>query len=124
MDKMGWLIEKNTGYILFVPLFSYFLLNEELYRHHILALIIGFIGAFIVNFIRFYLDFSKADEYPYHLLNALFSSLFSFALVLIKYVMSNYLILSPYIFLFYDGIFSFTFLYLLYYRFFIILYMH
>ena len=105
MDKMGWLIEKNTGYILFVPLFSYFLLNEELYRHHILALIIGFIGAFVVNFIRFYLDFSKADEYPYHLLNALFSSLFSFALVLIKYVMSNYLILSPYIFLFYDGIF-------------------
>ena len=105
IGKMGWLIEKKTGYILFVPLFSYFILNKELYRHHILALIIGFIGAFIVNFIRFNLDFSKEEEYYYHLLNAFFSSLFSLALVLIKYVMSHYLILSPYVFLFYDGIF-------------------
>ena len=105
IGKMGWLIEKKTGYILFVPLFSYFILNKELYRHHVLALIIGLIGAFIVNFIRFILDFSKEEEYYYHLLNAFFSSLFSLALVLIKYVISNYLILSPYVFLFYDGIF-------------------
>ena len=105
IGKMGWLIEKKTGYILFVPIFSYFLLDKLLYRHHILALIIGLMGAFIINFCRFYLDFAEIDQFKFHLLNAFFSSLFSLALVLIKYIMSKYLILSPYVFLFYDGIF-------------------
>ena len=105
-DKnIGWFIEKKTGFIIFVPLFSYFLLDKVLYRHHILALILGSIGAFIVNYCRFPLNFSHIEDYPFHLLNILFSSMYSFALVLIKYIMAKYLILSPYVFLFYDGIF-------------------
>ena len=96
---------KKNGYIIFVPIFSIFILNKVLHRHHILALILGFIGAFIINLCRFTLDFAKIDEFPFHLLNIFFSALSSFAIVLTKYTMTNYLIKSPYIFLFYDGIF-------------------
>ena len=103
--ELGWLIEKKTIYIIFVPIFSYFMLDKKLYSHHILALIIGFIGACIINVCRFPLGFSKIDKYPYHLINLFLSSLLSFALVLTKYVMNSFLFLSPYIFLFYDGIF-------------------
>ena len=105
INKMGWLIEKKTGFIIFVPIFSYYLLNKLIYKHHILAVVLGLIGAFLVNFFRFSLGFSKTNEFFFHLLNALFSSMYSLALVLIKYVMTNFLILSPYNFLFYDGIF-------------------
>ena len=105
IKKLGWLIEKKTGFIIFVPIFSYYLLNKLIYKHHLFALVLGLIGAFIANFSRFYFGFSKTNEFPFHLLNSLFSSMYSFALVLIKYVMSNFLILSPYNFLFYDGIF-------------------
>ena len=103
--QLGWLVEKRNGYIIFVPIFSIFILDKRLHRHHILALILGFIGAFIINLCRFTLKFSKTEEYKFHLLNILFSALSSFAIVLTKYTMSNYLIKSPYVFLFYDGIF-------------------
>ena len=105
IEEIGWLIEKKTGFIIFVPIFSYYLLNKLIYRHHKFALILGLIGAFFVNLFRFILDFSYLNEFHFHLLNTLFSFMYSFALVLIKYVMSNFLILSPYNFLFYDGIF-------------------
>ena len=101
----GWLIEKRTGFIFFVPIFSYFILHTEIHRHHILALLLGYIGAIFVNGCRFFLDFSKAEDYPYHLLNAFFSLLYSLALVLIKYSMIKYILLSPYVFLFYNGLF-------------------
>ena len=101
----GWLIEKKTIFIIFVPILCYFLLDTELHRHHILALIVGFIGAFIINICRFFLEFSFITDYFFHLLNILFAYLYSLALVIIKYIMSKYLILTPYIFLFYDGIF-------------------
>ena len=101
----GWLIEKKTGYIFFVPIFSYFILHTEIHRHHILALILGYIGAIFVNACRFFLDFSTTEDYPYHLLNGFFSFLYSLALVLIKYTLTKYILLSPYVFLFYDGIF-------------------
>jgi uncharacterized membrane protein YeaQ/YmgE (transglycosylase-associated protein family) len=104
-EDMGWLIEKRTGYIIFVPIISFFLLGHEFHRHHILGIILGIIGAFIINFIRFYYEFSKAKEYLFHLLNGLLSLIFSLAIVLIKFIMSHFLLLSPYIFLFYDGIF-------------------
>ena len=58
-----------------------------------------------VNGCRFVLDISFKEDFPYHLLIALFSLLYSLALVLIKFLMINYILLSPYIFLFYDGIF-------------------
>ena len=105
IGKIHYLIEKRAGFIIFVPLFSYFILDIKLYRHHWLALIISLIGVFIITASRFILDFSFFDEILYHLLNILISSMFSFSLVLIKYLMTKYFIVSPYIFLFYDGIF-------------------
>ena len=102
---LGWLIEKKTGLIFFVPIFSYFILHTEIHRHHILALLLGYMGAIFVNGCRFFLDFSTVEDYPYHLLNAFFSMLYSLALVLTKYSMIKYILLSPYVFLFYNGIF-------------------
>ena len=103
--RLGWLIEKKTLYIIFVPILCYFIMDKKLYKHHLLALILGFIGAFIINLCRFTLDFSKVEDYPFHLLNGLYSLLLSLSLVVIKYIMTKFIILSPYNFLFYDGIF-------------------
>ena len=36
--ELHWLVEKKTGYILFVPIFSYVILDKQLYKHHSLAL--------------------------------------------------------------------------------------
>ena len=105
IGSLGWLVEKRAGYIIFVPIISYFLLGHELHRHHILGLILGIVGVFIINFMRFYYEFAKYKDLLFHLLNGLLSLIFSLALVLIKFAMSNFLLLSPYIFLFYDGIF-------------------
>ena len=101
-----WLVEKKSGLIFFVPLISYFILKNDLFKHHILALILGLIGAFIINFCRFPLEFSTLDDYPFHLLYILFSIILSFAFVLIKYVMIKFVMISPYLFLFYNGIFN------------------
>ena len=104
-NRLGWLIEKKSLYIVFVPILCYFILDKKLYKHHILALILGFIGACIINICRFTLDFSHIQDFPYHLLNAFFSLLLSLSLVIIKYIMTKFLIPSPYNFLFIDGIF-------------------
>ena len=53
-EEIKWLLEKKTGYILFIPIFSYFLLNKQLYRHHLLSFILGFAGAIIINACRFF----------------------------------------------------------------------
>ena len=106
IGSLNWLVEKKTGHIIFVSLFLYFILGKELHRHHFFALILGFIGACIVNICRFPLGFSKIEEYPFHLINIFISSLFSLAIVLIKYLFSKYVILSPYLFIFYDGVFN------------------
>ena len=103
--KLRWLIEKKSLYIIFVPIICYFILKTNLYKHHILSLLIGFIGACIINICRFPLGFSKIEDYPFHLLNGLISLLLSFSLVITKYIMTKFIILSPYNFLFYDGIF-------------------
>ena len=104
-EEIKWLLEKKTGYILFIPIFSYFLLNKQLYRHHLLSFILGFAGAIIINACRFFLKFSYVEDYKFHILNIFLSSIYSLALVLIKYIFLKYVILSPYILLFYDGIF-------------------
>ena len=104
IKKIQKLVEKRSGFIIFVPLFSYFILNKILYKHHIFALILAIIGSLIINISRFCLGLSLLAEFFYHLINILFSSFFSFALVLTKYVMVKYII-TPYNFLFYDGIF-------------------
>ena len=53
-EEIKWLLEKKTGYILFIPIFSYFLLNKQLYKHNLLSFILGFAGAIIVNVCRFF----------------------------------------------------------------------
>ena len=102
---IGWLIEKKSLYIIFVPILCYFILDKKIYKHHILALILGFIGVCIINICRFTLGFSNVQDFPFNLLNALFSLLTSLSLVIIKYIMTRFYILSPYNFLFLDGIF-------------------
>ena len=106
VGPIQWLVEKKTGLIIFVPFLCYFILKTDLFNHHILALILGFIGAFIINFCRFPLGFSALKDYPFHLLNIFFSLLLSLAFVLIKYVMTKFVMISPYLFLFYNGIFN------------------
>jgi len=99
-----WLIEKKTINILFVPIFSYFILDNVLYKHHSLGLVLGLIGGIIVNACRFFLGFSLLDDIFCHILNIFLSSFYSLALVLIKYIMKKYILLSPYLLLFYDGV--------------------
>ena len=105
INKIHYLIEKRTGFIISVPLFSYLILNKKLYKHHIIALILALIGALVVIISRFFLGFSFINEYLFHILIILNSFLFSFSLVLIKYLMDKYFIKSPYELLLYDGIF-------------------
>jgi hypothetical protein len=102
----GWLIEEKTCFIFFVPIFAYLILHTEIHRHHYLALLFGYFGSIFVNASRFFLGFSFIGEIPFHLLNMLLSLINSLSLVLIKYIMIKYVVLSPYIFLLYDGIFN------------------
>jgi hypothetical protein len=67
---------------------------------------LGCIGAFVINLARFVYHFAKLDKLFYHFLNILLSSIFSLVIVLTKYIMSKFLINSPYIFIFYEGLFS------------------
>ena len=102
----GWLIEKKSCFIIFVPIFSYLILNTEIHRHHYFALLFGYFGSIFINVSRFILDWSFIEDYPFHLLNILLSLIYSLSMVLIKYMMIKYVLLSPYIFLLYDGIFN------------------
>ena len=102
----GWLVEEKTCFIIFVPLFAYLILNTEIHRHHYLALLFGYFGFFFVNGSRFVLRFSFFEDIPFHLLKMYISLIYSLSLVLIKYIMINYVLFSPYEFLFYDGIFN------------------
>ena len=115
VGPVKWLVEKKTGLIIFVPILGYFILKTDLFSHHILALILGLIGAFIINFCRFPLGFSSIKDYPFHLLNIFFSFVLSLAFVLIKLVMIKFMIVSPYLYLFYNGIFNIinSFIYIL-----------
>ena len=69
-------------------------------------MLFGYFGCIFVNATRFCLDFSEIKDYPFHFLNILLSSIHSLSLVLIKYMMTKYVLLSPYFFLLYDGIFN------------------
>ena len=103
--RLGWLVEKKNFYIIFVPLFCYLFLKNEIHRHHIFALFLGCIGAFVINLARFVYHFAKLDKLFYHFLNIVLSSIFSLVIVLTKYIMSKFLINSPYVFIFYEGLF-------------------
>ena len=53
----GWLIEKKSCFIIFVPIFAYLILHTEIHRHHYLALLFGYFGSIIANAVRFFLEF-------------------------------------------------------------------
>lgn len=93
-------MKKNWLYLFCTYIFFHFILLTEIHRHHILALLLGYIGAIFANGSRFILDFWHVEDYPYHLLNAFLCLLYSLALVLTKYSMIKFILLSPYIFLF------------------------
>jgi hypothetical protein len=98
------LIEKRTGFIISVPIFYYLLLHKVPYRHHYFAIILAIIGSCFINFSRFFWDdTSSTEDGLYHFINILFSFAFALSLVLIKYLMVKFVI-SPYTFLFYDGL--------------------
>lgn len=105
IKRIKKLIEKRTGFIISVPIFSYFILNKVPYRHHYFAIFLSIIGCCFINISRFFWnDTSSIDDLLYHFINILFSFAFALSLVLIKYLMVKFVI-SPYTFLFYDGLF-------------------
>ena len=98
------LIEKRTGFIISVPIFYYLLLNKVPYRHHYFAIILALIGSCFINISRFFWnDISSIEDSLLHFINILFSFAFALSLVLIKFLMVKFVI-SPYTFLFYDGL--------------------
>ena len=102
--KIQYIKKKKTCNIIFVPLFSYFILDKVFYRHHVLGLFLGILGGILVNAVRFILGFAKINNCLFHIINLFLSSFNSLALVLIKYIMKKYVFLSPYLLLFYDGV--------------------
>ena len=102
-NQIQKLIEKRTGFIISVPIFSYFILKKVPYRHHYFATFLSIIGSCFINSSRFFYETSSLNDWPYHLINIMFSFFFTLALVLIKFLLVKYII-SPYTFLFYDGI--------------------
>ena len=105
IKKIKKLIEKRTGFIISVPIFSYFILHKVPYRHHYFAIFLSIIGCLFINISRFFWnEISSSKDGLYHFINILFSFAFALSLVLIKYLMVKFVI-SPYTFLFYDGLF-------------------
>ena len=102
----GKLIEKRMGFVILIPILSFCLLKKKLYRHHFFSLCLTGIGFVLLNVVEFYIEKSKyTSDYIFHIIHLLFSGTFALSLVLIKYTMIYYFI-SPYKFLFIDGIFS------------------
>jgi len=95
--------EERLYFLFFIPLFSKTLLNTRIFKHQILSLFIGSIGL-ILLFIPVMLIIEKEDTF----INiCMFASSIGFSnfLVLLKYLMNKYYI-SPYLCLFFLGIFS------------------
>lgn len=95
------MIEKRMGFAILVPILYHFLI-KKLHRHHFFALIISWIGyTFLV------LEFILTENKPGFLINCshlLFTIPFSFSLIFIKSLFDYYFV-SPFTFLFWDGIF-------------------
>jgi hypothetical protein len=112
LDSFFWINEGNnylnlwTFYIIFLSLFSYWILKNKLYKHHYISIIIIVIIGFLYNVV---LDkFSKKNiekYYKYYLTNILNGILYSLVFVLYKYMMINKFIKS-YEILFFEGLFE------------------
>lgn len=104
-EQIHKLVEKRSGFIISVPVFYYLLLHKVPYRHHYVAIILAIIGSCFINIPRFFWNdtLSSIDNYLLDFINILFSFAFALSLVLIKFLMVKFVI-SPYTFLFYDGL--------------------
>ena len=102
---IGELIEKKFGFIILIPFLTALILKKKLYRHHVVSLIITFIGCFCIFLGQLVNVEDPLEENKiYHLVHLFFSSTFTVSLVLTKHLMVKYFIF-PFQFLFLDGVF-------------------
>ena len=95
--------EVRLYFLFFIPIFSKCILKEDIFKHHILSLIIGSIGL-ILLFFPIILMIEKEDIII-NIILFITSIGFSLHLVLIKHIMTFYYI-SPYLILLFIGIIS------------------
>ena len=103
-----------TFNIIFIMLFSYFILHTEFYRHHLFALLIDifcFIFLSVFDFIKIYNETESISLMAiiYILIKTINVILYSFENVLGKYLFL-YNFISTYALLFYKSIYNFIFL--------------
>ena len=79
-------------FLIFIPLFSKFILKENIYMHQYLSLIVAIFGAALL-FIPVYLEIGKDDIIP-NILKFFYGVIYSLFIVLIKYMINQYYI-SP-----------------------------
>ena len=108
--------EPRLFFLILIPIFSKIILKSELYRHQFLSLFISIIGIFIL-LIPTALKIKEKSEIIINILVFVSAAISSIYLVVIKHLTHKYF-LSPYLCLFYIGIFSFITLlvgYIIYY---------
>ena len=82
------IFEIRIYYIFFIPLFSKYILKENIYKHQYLSLIFSILGI-ILLIIPVCLDFEKDDILP-NILNLIIGGFYPLNLVLIKYLYEIY----------------------------------
>ena len=82
------IIDQRFYYMFFIPLFSKFILKDNIYKHHYLSLAISIIGWVIVNIPNFMKI--KAEDLLGNLANLVEGVLFPLMLGLIKYLNNKY----------------------------------
>ena len=87
------IIDHRFYYMIFIPLFSKFILKDNIYKHHYLSLAISIIGWVIVN-IPIFMKIN-AEDLLGNLANLANGALFPLILALIKYLNNKYYI-SPF----------------------------
>ena len=87
------IIDHRFYYMIFIPLFSKFILKDNIYKHHYLSLAISIIGWVIVN-IPIFMKIN-AEDLLGNLANLVNGALFPLILALIKYLNNKYYI-SPF----------------------------
>ena len=95
--------EKKFYYLIFLPIFSKFILKSKLFRHQIFSLFIILIGVSLL-FISFILN-EKKSEVIFNIFQVIISASDSFVYVMIKQLTHKYF-LSPYLCLLFIGFFS------------------
>ena len=95
--------EKNIYYLIFMPIFSKFILKNELFKHQILSLFIFLVGLFLL--LIPYFSNEKKTEIIFNIINVIISASDSFIFVMVKQLTHKYF-LSPYLCLLFIGFFS------------------